>query len=147
LCPITFSFFENHAVYETMWKNTVQPGKPQMSIWRMRIACWIPKATNTHSENTVQQGKPQMSIWRMRIACWIPKATNTHSEYVKPIAFPLPTIAARTRLNFTFIRQLPVLSVFGLSSQMVSLPRVLPQFGTHVSSLSRLTRISFHLGL
>ena len=23
-----------------------------------------------------------MAIWRMRIACWIPKATNTHSEYV-----------------------------------------------------------------
>jgi len=30
-----------------------------------------------------------MTIWRMRIACWIPKATNTHSEYVIPIAFPL----------------------------------------------------------
>jgi hypothetical protein len=25
----------------------------------------------------------------MRIACWIPAATNTHSEYVKLIAFPL----------------------------------------------------------
>jgi len=24
----------------------------------------------------------------MRIACWIPKATNTHSEYVILIAFP-----------------------------------------------------------
>jgi len=30
-----------------------------------------------------------MTIWRMRIACWIPKATNTHSEYVTLIAFPL----------------------------------------------------------
>ena len=26
-------------------------------------------------------------IQRMRIACWIPKATNTHSEYVTLIAF------------------------------------------------------------
>ena len=25
----------------------------------------------------------------MRIACWIPKATNTHSEYVIRVAFPL----------------------------------------------------------
>ena len=24
-----------------------------MKIWRMRIACWIPKATNTHSENVI----------------------------------------------------------------------------------------------
>jgi hypothetical protein len=30
-----------------------------------------------------------MTIWCMRIACWIPKATNTHSQYVILIAFPL----------------------------------------------------------
>jgi hypothetical protein len=30
-----------------------------------------------------------MTTWRMRIACWIPKATNTRSEYATPIAFPL----------------------------------------------------------
>ena len=29
-----------------------------------------------------------MTIWRMRTACWIPKAKNTHSEYVILIAFP-----------------------------------------------------------
>ena len=30
-----------------------------------------------------------MTIWRMRIACWITRATNPHSEYVILIAFPL----------------------------------------------------------
>jgi len=30
-----------------------------------------------------------MKIWRMHIACWIPKATTTHSEYVILIALPL----------------------------------------------------------
>jgi hypothetical protein len=30
-----------------------------------------------------------MTIWRMRIACWILKATDTHSEYVILIAVPL----------------------------------------------------------
>ena len=30
-----------------------------------------------------------MTIWCMRIACWIPKATDTHSEYVMLIVFPL----------------------------------------------------------
>jgi hypothetical protein len=45
LCSITF-FPENRAVYEIMWKNTVERGRPQLTIWRMRIACWIPKATN-----------------------------------------------------------------------------------------------------
>jgi hypothetical protein len=28
-------------------KNTVQPGRPQMKIWRMRIACWLTKATRS----------------------------------------------------------------------------------------------------
>jgi len=31
----------------------------------------------------------QMTICRMRIAYWIPKATDTHTEYVILIAFPL----------------------------------------------------------
>ena len=30
-----------------------------------------------------------MTIWRMFIACWIPKATNTHTVYITLIAFPL----------------------------------------------------------
>jgi len=33
-----------------MWKKIVKRGKPQMTIWRMRIACWMPKATNTHTQ-------------------------------------------------------------------------------------------------
>jgi hypothetical protein len=32
---------------------------------------------------------PQMTIWRMRIVCWITKAKGTHSEYETLIAFPL----------------------------------------------------------
>jgi len=30
-----------------------------------------------------------MKIWRMRVACWIIKATDTHSEYVVLVSFPL----------------------------------------------------------
>ena len=33
-----------------MWKNIVERGRPQMTVWRMRIACWIPKATDAHTE-------------------------------------------------------------------------------------------------
>ena len=32
-----------------MWKNIVEPGSPQMTIWCLRFARWVPKATNTHS--------------------------------------------------------------------------------------------------
>jgi len=30
-------FFENHAVCEIMWKNVVEPGRSQVTIWGMRI--------------------------------------------------------------------------------------------------------------
>jgi len=40
-------------------------------------------------KNLVDPDRPQMTIWHLRIACWIPKATNTHSENVTIIAFPL----------------------------------------------------------
>jgi hypothetical protein len=36
-----------------IWKNTVQPHRPQMTIWCISIACWICKATCTHSEYIV----------------------------------------------------------------------------------------------
>jgi len=35
------TFFENRTVYEIMWKNTVEQGRPQLTIWRMRIVCCI----------------------------------------------------------------------------------------------------------
>jgi hypothetical protein len=35
------------------------------------------------------KARPQMTIWRMRVVCCMPKSTSTHSEYVILIAFPL----------------------------------------------------------
>jgi hypothetical protein len=43
-------FFSKIVPFMRMWKNIVQPDRPQMTIWRLRIACWTPKATRTHSE-------------------------------------------------------------------------------------------------
>jgi len=47
LCSVTF--FENRAVGKRMWKDIVGPDRQQVTIWHMRIARWIPKATNTLS--------------------------------------------------------------------------------------------------
>jgi hypothetical protein len=40
-------------------------------------------------KNSVDLDRPQMTICRTCIACWIPKATITHSAYVILIAFLL----------------------------------------------------------
>ena len=71
-----FFFFDYRAVYEIMWKNKAEPDKSQMPVWRMRIALWIPKATNTH--------------------------THTHTLRIRNIyCFSTATGVARTRLNVT----------------------------------------------
>ena len=51
LCSIFF--FYNHAFHELMWEITVEPDRPQMTIWRMRIACWVSNVANTHSQYVI----------------------------------------------------------------------------------------------
>jgi hypothetical protein len=45
LCSIT-SFRKSYRS-DIKLKTNVAPGRPQMTIWRKRIACWIPKAIHT----------------------------------------------------------------------------------------------------
>jgi len=40
-------------------------------------------------KNIVQPSRLVMTMWRMRIAFWIPEATSAHSEYVILLDFPL----------------------------------------------------------
>ena len=56
-------------------------------------------------ENVVERGRPQMTIWRIRIACWIPKATNAHLQYSIHTAVPLQQwLQERTRmLHYIYI--------------------------------------------
>jgi hypothetical protein len=49
-----------------MWKNIVEPGRPQMRVRLMRIACWILKATNTRSEYVIILAFPLKQWWYER---------------------------------------------------------------------------------
>jgi hypothetical protein len=95
LYPIIF-FFENCAFYETMWKKVEEPGRPQMTIWRLHIACWIPKATDTHSEYAIITTFPlqQLLHFRLHVTFIIPTLSllfllTPHSSNVK---FSIPPI-------------------------------------------------------
>ena len=45
-------FPENRGVCEVMFKHILEPDKPQMTMWRMRFACWIYKAKDIQIINT-----------------------------------------------------------------------------------------------
>jgi len=68
LCSVAFSV--RRAVYEIMWNNTAERGRPQV-IWSMRTACWITKATNTHSEYVILIAFPQQQ-WLQERASMLP---------------------------------------------------------------------------
>ena len=53
------NFFENGAVVELMWENSVESGRPQMAMQPMRITCQILKTTNINSEYVILLGFPQ----------------------------------------------------------------------------------------
>ena len=69
----SITFFS--AVYE-VWKNIAEPGRPQVTIWRKCVICWIPTATDTHSQHVVITDFPL----QQRLCCYIiqskPDATN-----------------------------------------------------------------------
>jgi hypothetical protein len=42
----------------------------------------------------IEPDRPHMTIWPMHIACWITKATDTHSDYVLLIALTEKMVTA-----------------------------------------------------
>ena len=84
-------FFLNRAVYEIIWKNMVQPGRPQMTMRRMPLPCWITKATNTHSGYVILTAFP-LQQWLHVVSLVKPRWTVHTSQYemglqVKQIMF------------------------------------------------------------
>ena len=67
LCPIPF-FFEFLAVNEVMWKNIVQVDR---TTWRMRIACWVPKTTNTLRICNTYCYSTASIVARKRLTCYV----------------------------------------------------------------------------
>ena len=80
-------FFENLAVYEIIEKNIVGRGRPQMTIWCMRIACWVPEATNIHSDYVIlitlsQQQRLHASACLVIKKLWIQRRELEPLEYI-----------------------------------------------------------------
>jgi hypothetical protein len=79
LCSI--NCFDNRADCEVMWENMVDPHRQPMTIWHMRIVCWVTKAEDTHSEYIVSYlllflcnngctNVPQCYVIRTLLSCY-----------------------------------------------------------------------------
>jgi len=61
-----------------LWSNKFFHPKKSLRLWEIREKYFT---TGRHTDDNITR--------RMRFACAVPKATNTHSEYVILIVFPL----------------------------------------------------------
>jgi hypothetical protein len=64
-------FFSKNLQFEKIRKNVAEPGMSQITIWRMRFACWIPKATDTHSKYVILIAFP-LQHWLQERASMLP---------------------------------------------------------------------------
>jgi hypothetical protein len=70
-------FLENSAVYDIMCINTAEPGRPQMTKWRTRIACWIHKVSNTLKEYVILIAFPLQQ--------WITNVPHCYVTHTLPV--------------------------------------------------------------
>jgi len=61
------SFPKNRAVYEVMWKIILDPDRSQMTVRRMRIACWIGKVTDARKTSNNPSFSSGTMVTRKRL--------------------------------------------------------------------------------
>jgi hypothetical protein len=90
-------FSENRTVYEIMSQNIVDTEGPQITIWRIRVACWISKATCTYAHaHSHATGYPHA-----RTHARPPAQACTHRPICNTYCFSTATIVSWTRLIVT----------------------------------------------
>ena len=73
---------------------------PQYNKQSVQLHC-VSRWTVYKKKNVLEFVGQQITIWRMLIACWISKATNTNSEYVMLIALYTAAVVTRTNFSVT----------------------------------------------
>jgi hypothetical protein len=90
-------FFFYLALYEIMWKNTVETKRPQMSIWHLCFACWVHNARDTHWKYVILIAFPLQQwlhehVWILRYT-YVPCLVGLCSQ---PVFNPYPANVENT---------------------------------------------------
>ena len=124
----------NRSVYEIMWKNMVQPDRQQVATWRMHIACWVPKATDTLSEYIILIAFPLQQWLRER-------ASVLRTRTFILLFFILQSLCIFLQMLFLYIVYLNLSPL--CSSQIVPLSPI--KLTTHIKSYNIITFLHSYL--
>jgi len=85
-----------------MWKNIVERVMPQMTIRRMRIACWVPRATNTHAQCAILSAFP-LKQWLQE------RASMSRYTYIVCLAITeTVSVYCAVRTGYLYIAQIMI---------------------------------------
>jgi len=127
-----------------MWKNIVERDRPQMTIWRMRIACWIPKVTNTHTHRLCNTRCFSTARMVERARLNVTLAVLFSSSEGCSVSFPylsqlLYNHVIKTLYNFT--SSLPMMSLWQAEQQRVEVYIWYVNFNVICLCTDRYTRV------
>jgi hypothetical protein len=95
-----------------MWKNIAERGTSQITIWRMRFACWITKATHTLTHiHTQTPHTPHTHTHTTHTNTTHTTHTHTHHTHTQSLrkcnayCVSTTTTVARTRRHVTLYAQ------------------------------------------
>jgi hypothetical protein len=97
-----------------MLKNMLEPDGPQMTIWRMRIACWITKATDTHSEYVIFIGFVRQQ-WSHAGASML-----RFAHIARPVFFLFDLVYYCNKMPWPTLKQLNKYLIFGAKLLILS---------------------------
>jgi hypothetical protein len=130
LCSKTF-YSRNRAVYEIMWKKygTARQATDDNIIRRMRFACWIIKATDTHLEYWTFIAFPQQQWLRerasllrvyIRCLCWSLSPCPAVCRYKCPMYHLAKHLYIARMLAICAVRRDYVLRNYGFIRQWIA---------------------------
>jgi len=112
---------KNCAVYETVWKKY---GRDEQAtddnlIWHMHFACWLPKATDTHSESVIFNA----FIWQQ----WLQEPASVlhlYVYYLSCLSQPKPYTGLFFHISLSYFHNLVTFCVWKFSPYIKSVPSI-----------------------
>jgi hypothetical protein len=87
-------FFPKIVQFAISGKNIVEPNRTQMIIWRLRIACWITKASSTYSDYVI--------LFAFPLQQWLRGAPKHYAIRALPVSFPTALLQNISKLLLLF---------------------------------------------
>ena len=98
LCLVIFFLQKSYRLWDNVGgKNIVELDRSKMTIWRMRIARWILKATDPHSEYVILIPLPQQQwlyehtlVLLYKYVAWLVRCFTLGQEAVQNVSMSVP---------------------------------------------------------